>query len=230
MATTVTWNGSNFTVPVTGEENWGGTTKVDGLLVSLVTHGFQKTGGTFTLTADADLGSTAGLKVLYLKSQTSNISTTGVLRLARADSVGWRNQANSADLLLAVDASNNLTFNGVILSSSTGSTSFTIANAQATPASITGLVPSASHRGIIAELDIKRSDNTQEVRGHITVFIAKNARSNTWDILGEQRYGDVIGMEFSVVSSSGQVQYTSDNFTGGGYSGNLQFITRTFNA
>lgn len=121
MATTVSWNGSNYSVPATGEENWGGVTKVDGLLISLVNNGFQKTGGTFTLSADADFGVTAGLKSIYYKSRSANVSSTGIIRFANAETgIGWRNAANSGDLLLTVNSSNQLTFNGNVIVTSTG--------------------------------------------------------------------------------------------------------------
>lgn len=117
MATIVTWNASQYTVPATGEENWGGTTKVDGLLVALVTHGFQKTGGTFTLSADADFGATAGLKSLYYKSRSSNVADDGIIRLCNnTDIIYWRNAANSGNIGIWVDTSNNIRFtNGASL-------------------------------------------------------------------------------------------------------------------
>lgn len=122
MPTSKTWNGSVYSVPLTGEENWGGSTKVDGLLGALVDHGFQKTGGTFTLTADADLGGTAGLKALYLKSRATTISATGLIRMENAAvGIGWRNAANNADLLLTVDSANRLSWSaGAFLVSSAG--------------------------------------------------------------------------------------------------------------
>lgn len=121
MPTSKTWNGSVYSVPLTGEENWGGSTKVDGLLGALVDHGFQKTGGTFTLTADADLGGTAGLKALYVKSRGTNIAQSGLIRMENAAvGVVWRNAANGADLPLTVDSSNRLTFNTVPIVSSSG--------------------------------------------------------------------------------------------------------------
>jgi hypothetical protein len=121
MATVVSWNSSSYTVPAAGEENWAGATKVDGLLISLATNGFQKTGGTFTLSADADFGVTAGLKSLYYKSRSSNVATSGIIRFANAETgIGWRNAANSDNLLLTVDSSNRLTYNGVPIASSSG--------------------------------------------------------------------------------------------------------------
>lgn len=115
--TAVTWNGTTYTVPAVGDENWG--EDVGNLLISLVNNGFQKTGGTFTLSSEADLGGTAGLVALYFGTRSSSDSTTGVFRLSNAESIGWRNAANSADLLLTVSTNNSLLFNGAtILNSS----------------------------------------------------------------------------------------------------------------
>lgn len=118
--TAVTWNGSSYTVPSVGEENWFGADKVDGLLIGLANDGFQKTGGAFTLTSEVDFGGTAGLIASYWGTRSSNDSTAGIFRLSNAESIGWRNAANDANLLLTVDSSNNLTFNGTSLISSSG--------------------------------------------------------------------------------------------------------------
>lgn len=120
MSTAVSFNGSSFSVPAVGEEDWGGATKVDGLLISLANNALAKSGGTFTLTAEVDFGGTAGLKALSYKSRGTNVSSTGILRLANAESVGWRNAANGADILLTVDSSDRLTFGGVVVLSSAG--------------------------------------------------------------------------------------------------------------
>lgn len=120
MATSVSFNGITYSVPATGEQNWGGNTGVDGLLISLANNSFNKAGGLFTLTADADFGATAGLVSIYYKSRSSNIAAAGVVRLAVGDSIGWRNNANSSDLALSIDGSDNLLFDGHIISSSAG--------------------------------------------------------------------------------------------------------------
>lgn len=119
MATNVSWNGSTYAVPATGEDNWGGTTKVDGLLIALATHGFSKSGGLFTLGADADFGATAGLKAVYYKSR-GTVADTGILRLAKTESVAWRNNADSGNNTLATDTSDRLLYNGTVVLSSTG--------------------------------------------------------------------------------------------------------------
>jgi hypothetical protein len=71
----------------------------------------QKAGGSFTLTADTDFGATYGLKSAYYKSR-GTVATAGVLRLANAESIGWRNAANGANKLLKMNASDVLEFDG----------------------------------------------------------------------------------------------------------------------
>lgn len=112
MSVIVTWNGTNFIIPQTNEVGWG--TNLTDYLVSLPAGALQKTGGSFTLSAETDFGASFGLKSLYYKSRSSNISSTGILRLNNnSDAISWRNFANSGDLALLVNASNQLTFNGV---------------------------------------------------------------------------------------------------------------------
>ncbi len=114
MSTSVTINGVSYTVPAIADASWG--TNVSNYLIAIASGCLQKTGGAFTLSAaDVDFGGTYGLKALYFKTKTANLSSAGILRLAVADSVGWRNNANSGDLLLAVNGSNQLTFNGAVI-------------------------------------------------------------------------------------------------------------------
>jgi hypothetical protein len=112
-AVTVTVNGSNYSIPQTNERGWGSA--VTSWIQAISSNTLQPSGGAFTLTADADFGASFGLKSSYLSSRTANPSTSGLLRLAKTDSIGWRNNANSGNLLLSLDGSDNLTFNGSIL-------------------------------------------------------------------------------------------------------------------
>lgn len=67
----------------------------------------------FPSTADVDLGASGfGLKSAAFKTRAANPSSSGLLRLANGDTVAWRNAGNTADLSLAVDAQNQLTFAG----------------------------------------------------------------------------------------------------------------------
>lgn len=138
MSTSVSWNGSSYTVPATGEEDWGGASKVDGLLISVAQNALSKAGGTFALTAEVDFSSAAGLKTLYYKSRGTNVSTSGILRLANAESVGWRNNANSADLLLTVNSSDLLQYNSDTVCTLTATQ--TLTNKTLTSPTITGAV------------------------------------------------------------------------------------------
>lgn len=79
----------------------------------------QKAGGLFQLLAEVDFGTTYGIQSVYFKTRTSNIADAGQFRLARADVINWRNQANSGNLSLGVSSSNVLQFNGVDLQTTT---------------------------------------------------------------------------------------------------------------
>lgn len=118
MSVNVTIAGTTYAFPTEGEENWGPV--VSNWAVAVSTQLLQRTGGSFSLTADVNFGATFATVQAYLKSRTSNIAAAGFVRMARTDTVSWRNHANGADLPLGVDASNNLTFNGNIILPSTG--------------------------------------------------------------------------------------------------------------
>lgn len=113
MSTNVTFNGVSYTVPGLADASWG--TNVANYLIAIASGCLQKTGGTFTLTGEVNFGATYGVVLPYVKSASANLASVGVLRLAQADTVAWRNAGNSADLPLAVNGSNQLTFNGAVL-------------------------------------------------------------------------------------------------------------------
>lgn len=110
MSIELTINGQVFDYPETGDEEWGpdatdwATAVSSGLL--------QKTGGLFQLLAEVDFGSNFGIKARWFKSKTIKAATTGTLRLARVDTFGWRNEANTDDLLFSVNDLDQLLFNG----------------------------------------------------------------------------------------------------------------------
>lgn len=116
MSTPVTYVGNSYSVPAYGDSGYAqGAGNLSSYLVALATGSLTLSGGAFPLTADANFGANFGLVSIYYKSRTSTIATTGILRLARADVIAWRNQLDNANLSLAVDASNNLTFNGIVI-------------------------------------------------------------------------------------------------------------------
>jgi hypothetical protein len=110
MAVSISFNGVVYSIPQVGDESWGES--LTSYFTAIPQGALQKTGGTFTLTAEVNFGATYGLLSQYYKSRSSNISTAGILRLAVGDTIGWRNNANDGNLLLSVDGSDRLVFNG----------------------------------------------------------------------------------------------------------------------
>lgn len=110
MSVTVSLNGQFYNIPIKDENpDWS---YLSTYLTAIPAGVLQKTGGTFTLSADTDFGSSFGLKSLYYKSRSANISSTGTIRLANNEAIGWRNSGNSTDIGLRVDASDKLSLNG----------------------------------------------------------------------------------------------------------------------
>lgn len=120
MAVTLVVNGTGYSFPNTGDESWGDN--VTNWATAVTSSMLQKTGGTFTLSAEVYFGASFGLKSLYYKSTGATVAAAGVVRLANLEKVSWRNAANGADLPLSVNASDQLTYNGVAISSSSGIT------------------------------------------------------------------------------------------------------------
>lgn len=111
MSVPLTINGVTFQYPQENDKHWG---PVLTNWSTAVTNGMlQKAGGSFHLTAEVDFGTAFGIKVLSIKYPTGNIGSTGFLRLPNAAQIVWRNAIGNADLVLTVDASNQLLFNGV---------------------------------------------------------------------------------------------------------------------
>jgi hypothetical protein len=123
LAIPLSINGSVFEYPENFDENWG--VNATGWAQAVTNGMLQRAGGNFPLLADVNFGSSFGLVSLYYKSHSSNIATAGVVRLAKTDTVEWRNNANSADNILAVNSIDQLTYNGTVIGVATGVTSIT---------------------------------------------------------------------------------------------------------
>lgn len=151
MSQNLTVNGVVYPYPDVSDENWG--QNATDWAVAVTAGMLQKAGGSFTLTADVDFGASFGLKSLYYKSRATNPSSAGIVRLGNAEVIGWRNQGNSGDVTLTVNASNlfafsagvsitgGVTFSGALTISATtnqlilGTTNTTTINAAAPAAS-----------------------------------------------------------------------------------------------
>lgn len=104
-------------MPDLADASWG--VNLTAYLVALSTGSLQKAGGAFTLAGEVDFGGVFGLKALYFKTKTALPSITGVLRLAVTDTIGFRNNLNTADLPIGVNALDQLTYSGGVLNPAT---------------------------------------------------------------------------------------------------------------
>ncbi len=113
MSVALNINGVSYTYPESGDTGWGNQASS---WAQAVTSGMlQKAGGTFVLTSNVDFGASFGLVSTHFSARTSNVASTGTLRLAASNFIAFRNQANSADLPLSINLSNQLTFDGQVL-------------------------------------------------------------------------------------------------------------------
>lgn len=110
MAQNFAINGVSYPFPDVAEQNWG--QNVTNWAAAVTAGMLQKAGGAFTLSAEVDFGATFGIRAAYLRSKAALPASTGVVRLGTSDFIAFRNFANSADLPLGVNASNQLTFDG----------------------------------------------------------------------------------------------------------------------
>ena len=113
MAQTYTINGVAYSFPDVDDSDWGqNVTDWAGAVSSFL---LQRSGGTFTLSAEVDFGSSYGLLVKDLSSKTANPATAGFLQLAKTDVISWRNNANDGNLNLEKGTDDLLQFNSIDL-------------------------------------------------------------------------------------------------------------------
>ena len=113
MATNINFNGQVFSIPAEGDDGWA--TALSNYFIAISTGALQKSGGTFSLTAEVDFGNTYGAKIAYLKSKSLNPAGAGFMRLGNLETVAWRNNDNTADLALTVGGDDVLKFNSIAL-------------------------------------------------------------------------------------------------------------------
>lgn len=118
MAINLTVNGVSYSYPQTGDANWG--TGATGWAQAVTSGMLSLSGGSFSLTSQVDFGLNFGIKSLYILSETALPALSGVIRLANADSIAFRNLTNSADLLFkpgAIDGALVYSVNNILLTS-----------------------------------------------------------------------------------------------------------------
>lgn len=140
MANTVTLtiNGESFNYPLTGAQQWGAD--ASGWAEAVTSGALFLSGGNFALTSDVNFGPTFGLISPYFKSTSPNISVAGLVRLAVGDTINFRNNADSADLALGVNGTDQLMFNGNVLLTVTG----TLGNSEAVVTNSSGVLTTLS--------------------------------------------------------------------------------------
>jgi hypothetical protein len=148
--------GISYQYPQTGDLTWGdgASTWAQAVTASML----QTSGGLFQITADVDFGSAKGLIALYFKSRTANTPSTGSVRLAKTDFISFRNNANSADLALGINGSDQLTFNGGAFLTTAGSIS---ASKILVSDGSSNIISSSTNSSVLAFLDPTSSIQTQ---------------------------------------------------------------------
>src|ERR1700686_4530023 len=114
MSTPVVYNGTTYFVPSFGDGGYAqGAGNLSLYLIALASGSLTSNGGMFTLTNDVNFGTSFGLIAKYYTSTSANPATSGTIRLANTDTIDWRNFANTGNDALGVNASDQLTYNGV---------------------------------------------------------------------------------------------------------------------
>ena len=106
--TTVTLNGSNYSIPAYGDTGWAvGTGNLSSYLVAIASGCLQTTGGTVALSANVNFGASYGLLAAYFSTRAASPATSGLVRLALTDTIKW----GAANLALSVTGT-DLYWNG----------------------------------------------------------------------------------------------------------------------
>lgn len=168
MAESITFNNATYIIPDVGESNWG--QNLTNYFVAIPSGCYQLSGGTSPLTADLSFGSNFGIFAKYLTSVTTTPATAGVVRLAKTDAIEWRNNANGANLALAIDGSDNLLWNGHILATSSTSPVLSIAGTsnEITASAATGNVTLSIPSTLIAPGSIAATTTLSGTAGTLT--------------------------------------------------------------
>lgn len=114
MAVNLNIAGTNYPYPTQGDPaGWGTPATTWASAISNPSKVLQVTSTNFPLTAELSFGNTAGLKTLYIKTQTVSPATAGVVRLSYGENVAWRNFGNSGNNTIGFNNLDQFTINGV---------------------------------------------------------------------------------------------------------------------
>ncbi len=122
-----------------------------------------------------------------------------------------------------------LTLEGIIGAGGIGETTFSFANNQVSAANVTGLVfdHTVNHSALCT---ISQRIQTASNELYCITRLAVNWKdvAAAWAISQLDDGPDTTGLIFSIVAGTGQVQYTSPNMAGTGYSGASRFKATIF--
>jgi hypothetical protein len=104
-------NGVTYNYPETGNTLWGKA--ATDWAQAITSNTLQKSGGSFIVSSDIDFGPTGGLKAAFFSGRSGLAATTGLFRAENNVFAAWRNAANTGNLTLGVDSSDNFVFSSV---------------------------------------------------------------------------------------------------------------------
>lgn len=222
MSQIKTLNGVQYTLPQYSDTGWGANTGnvLTQYLAAIADVTLQLSGGAFTLTAEVDFGSNFGLKALYLKSETANPASAGVVRLAKTDSIGWRNNANGADKLLNIDGSDNLQYAStkVLLSGAVVNADINASAAIAySKLALTGSIVNADIASGAAIAYSKLSLTGSIVNGDLTAGTILNSAINASAAIAHSKMAALSASVVPVTDASGFITSSATTATELGY-------------
>lgn len=153
MSIPLSINGAVFEYPQDFDESWG--PDATGWAQAVTNGMLQMQGGSFPLTANVNFGPNFGLLAQYFETRSALPATIGTVRLSSADAgVVFRNHANSGNLVLTTDTSDNLTFNGLTFGTNGTVNSGTANQLAYYPAStnaVSGLTAITASRALVSD-------------------------------------------------------------------------------
>jgi hypothetical protein len=162
----VTFNGQAYSVPANLEAKNGWGTPLSNYLVALASGSLQRNGGNQSLGAELNLGATYGVVLAYVKSASSNIASVGLVRLAKTDVIGFRNNANTNDLTLGITGTDRLVFASDNVVTATSTDTLTNKSINAATNTITGLAKT--------DVGLSNVDNTSDATKNAAVATLTN--------------------------------------------------------
>jgi hypothetical protein len=150
-------------------------------------------------------------------------TTAGSYQQAQPTSTGhWIVQIGVATSATTIAINGSASAIATKISGSDAEQSFAIANNQSSPANITGFqITGGSIRSVEVSYSVYRNTSTTELLERGTILLGYKPVAGTWSIANTFAFDDA-GITFTV-TAGGQVQYTSTNMSGTGYTGNIKY-------